>query len=204
MSVDFDSIMKMPAIGQVIANAIEEGRKHGQTFLSDSCWMNDRDRMANYALYEATLWSVGSGIGNGLLGIAGIPTDVAITLYSQVKLSSTLFTIYGIDITNQATQPLVLAAAAGVTISELANNLGTRAATQAIQKALMSIPGKTFAEINKALGIKIISKAGEKTLLNVAKMMPGIGSIVSGTVNGVTMNATGHGIITFVKAWKRA
>lgn len=147
MSVDFDSIIKMPAMGQVIANAIEEGRQHGQTFLCDSCWMNDRDRMANHAIHEATLWSVGSGIGNGLLGIAGIPTDVAITLYSQVKLSSTLFTIYGIETTSRATRPLVLAAAAGVTISELANYLGTRAATQAIEKALMSIPGKIFAEI---------------------------------------------------------
>lgn len=64
--------------------------------------------MANRAIYESTLWSVGSGIGsgigNGLLGIAGIPTDVSITLYSQVKLSFTLFTIYGIDTTSQATQ----------------------------------------------------------------------------------------------------
>lgn len=67
----------------------------------------------------------------------------------------------------------------------------------------MSIPSKTFAEVNKALGIKIISKAGEKTLLNVAKIMPGIGSIVSGTVNGVMMNACGHSIIAFIKVWKR-
>lgn len=55
--------------------------------------------------------------------------------------------------------------------------MGTHTATQAIQ-ILMSIPSKTFAEVNKALGIKIISKAGEKTLLNITKIMPGIGSIV--------------------------
>lgn len=201
--MDFDSIMKMPAIGQAIAHAIEDGRQWGQTFLSDSHWCNDRDRMANQVIFESTFWSVGNGIGNGLLGIAGIPTDIAITLYSQVKLSSTLFTIYGINTTSRATQPLVLAAAAGVTLSELANYLGTHAATQAIQKVLMSIPSKTFAEVNKALGIKIISKAGEKTLLNVAKIMPGIGSIVSGTVNGVMMNACGHSVIAFIKAWKR-
>lgn len=166
MGLDFDSIMNMPAIGQAIAHAIEDERQWGQTFLSDSHWCNDRDRMANQVIFESTLWSVGNGIGNELLGIAGIPNDIAITLYSQVKLSSTLFIIYGINTTSRATQPLVLAAAAGVTLSELANYLGTHTATQAIQKVLMSILSKTFAEVNKALGIKIISKAGEKTLLN--------------------------------------
>ncbi|AUB38739.1 hypothetical protein COO91_04714 [Nostoc flagelliforme CCNUN1] len=67
----------------------------------------------------------------------------------------------------------------------------------------MSIPGKIFAEINKALGIKLISKAGEKTLVNVATMMPFIGSVIGGTVNGVMMNACGHGVIAFIHAWNR-
>ncbi|MEA5625764.1 hypothetical protein [Nostoc sp. UHCC 0251] len=68
----------------------------------------------------------------------------------------------------------------------------------------MSIPGKTFAEINKALEIKLISKAGEKTLVNVATMMPFIGSAIGGTVNGVMMNACGHGVIAFIKIWNRS
>ena len=160
--------------------------------------------MANHAIYESTLWSIGNGIWNGLLGIARIPTDIAITLYSQVKLSSTLFTIYGIDPTNSSAQLLVLAAAAGISVAELANHLGTLAATQAIEKALLSISNKTFTQINKALGIKIISKTGQKTLINVAKIMPGIGSIVNGTVNGVMMNACGHSVLAFIKAWKGA
>jgi hypothetical protein len=204
MSLDLDSIMKMPAIGQVISHAIEEGRLWGETFLSDSSWWDNKDKMANHAIYESTLWSVGNGIWNGLLGIAGIPTDIAITLYSQVKLSSTLFTIYRIDTTSPSTHLLVLAAAAVVTVSELANHLGTLTAKQAIQKALLSIPRKTFTEINKVLGIKLISKTGEKTLLNIAKIIPGIGCVIGGTVNGVMMNACGHSVVAFIKAWKRA
>ncbi len=202
--MDFESIMNMPIIGQTITSAIEGGNKWGQTYVNDSRWTDDRDKMANNVIYQSTLWSVGNGISNGLLGIAGIPGDVAITLYSQVKLTSALFTIYGIDITSHSTQPLVLAAAAGVSVSELANKLGTKAAQQAIQKALMSVPGKTFTEINKTLGIKLISKAGEKTLLNIAKIVPFIGSAVGGTVNGVMMNACGHSVIAFIKVWNRS
>ncbi len=202
--MDFDSIMKMPVIKETIAHAMEGGREWGQTYLNDSRWWGNKDKMANNVIYQSTLWSVGEGIGSGLVGLAGIPLDVVSTLYSQVKLASTLFTIYGIDTKSQSAQPLILAAAAGVSLAELANQLGTKAASQAIQKALMSIPGKTFAEINKALGIKLISKAGEKTLVNVAKMMPFIGSAVGGTVNGVMMNACGHSVIAFIKAWKKS
>lgn len=55
MGLDFDSIMKMPAIGQAIAHAIEDGREWGQTFLSNSHWRDDRDRMANQVIFESTL-----------------------------------------------------------------------------------------------------------------------------------------------------
>jgi hypothetical protein len=202
--MDFDSIMKMPVIGQTITHAIEGGREWGQTYLDDPRWWDDKDKMANNAIYQSTLWSVGTGVGTGFAGLAGIPADVVSTLYSQVKLASALFTIYEIDTASPSAQPLILAAAAGVSLAELANHLGTKAASQAIQKALMSIPGKTFAQINKVLGIKLISKTGEKTLVNVAKIMPVIGSAVSGTVNGVMMNACGHSVIKFIKVWQRS
>jgi hypothetical protein len=148
--------------------------------------------------------SVGNGIASGVVGVAGIPVDVATALYSQVKLASSLFNIYEIDTKSESAQPLILAAAAGVTVSEFANTPGTKAAQQAIQKALMSIPNKTFVEINKALGIKLIAKTGEKTLLNVAKIVPFVGSAVGGTGNGVMMNACGHSVKVFIKAWNQS
>ncbi|MEH2179618.1 EcsC family protein [Nostoc sp.] len=202
--MDFESIINMPVIGQTIAYAIEDGRQWGLSFANNFYWVGNRDNIANLMILESTVWSVGNGILSGLVGLAGIPTDIAITLYSNVKLASALFALYSIDVRSESSRLLVLAAAAGVSVSELANELGTKAASQAIQKALMSIPGKTFAEINKALGIKLISKAGEKTLVNVAKIIPFIGSAVGGTVNGVMMNACGHSVIAFIKAWNRS
>ncbi|MEH2238375.1 hypothetical protein [Nostoc sp.] len=158
--------------------------------------------MVNHAIYESTLWSVGNGIASGVVGVAGIPFEIVSTLYAQVKLASTLFAIHKIDTYSESARLLVLAAAAGVSVSELANQLGTQVGiqvgSQAIQKALMSIPGKTFAEINKALGIKLISKAGEKTLVNISTMIPLIGFPIIGVIDGVMMNACGHSVIAFI------
>ena len=200
--MNYESIMKLPIIGQIIVNGIEDGRKWGQSYLEDSRWCGVQDKMANHAIYESVIWSVGEGVASGIVGVAGITLDVVSTLYSQVKLTSTLFTIYGIDTNSPETKPLILAAAAGVSLSELANKLGTRATSKAIQKALMSVPGKTFVQINKALGIKLISKVGENTLVNVAKIMPLIGGAVGGTVNAVMMNTCGYLAIAFIKAYQ--
>lgn len=205
--MDFNAIMELPAIGKIIADAIRSGSEWGEEFSNDSKWKGDKDRMAHHAIYESTLWSVGTGAATGLGGVLGmvigVPTDVGVTLYSQVKLAATLFAIYEIDTNDKAAKPLILAAAAGVGVSELATTLGTSIGAKAIRAALMSVPGKVFAQINKTLGIKLISKAGEKTLVNVAKMVPFLGSAVGGTVNGVMMNACGHATIAFIKALKQ-
>lgn len=200
--MDINAIMDLPAIGTTIADAIHSGSEWGEKFLYDPQWQKDKNRMANHVIYESTMWSIGTGVTTGIGGLAGIPADVAFTLYSQVKLAATLFTIYEIDTRDKSAQPIILAAAAGVSVAELATQLGTSVGVKAIRSALMSVPGKVFAQINKALGIKLVSKAGEKTLVNVAKMMPFIGSAVGGTVNGVMMNACGHSTLAFIKAFR--
>ena len=199
--MDVNAIMDLPGIGDTIASAIHSGSEWGKEFLHDPQWQGDKNRMANHIIYESTMWSIGTGVTTGLGGLAGIPADVAFTLYSQVKLAATLFTIYEIDTRDKSTQPIILAAA-GVGAAELATQLGTSIGVKAIRSALMSVPGKVLAQINKALGIKLISKAGEKTLLNVAKIVPFLGSPVTGMVNGVMMNACGHFTLIFIKAFK--
>lgn len=104
--------MNMPVIGQTIAYAIEDGRQWGLSFANNFYWVGNRDNIANLMILESTVWSVGNGIVNGLIGLAGIPTDIAITLYSNVKLASALFALYGIDMRSESSRLLVLAAAA--------------------------------------------------------------------------------------------
>lgn len=199
--MSLESLIELPIIKQAIAGAVADGRTWGQAFLNDPNWQEDRDRMSEHAIYESTLWSLGNGIGSGILGFVGIPSDLAVTLYSQVKLSSALFTIHAVESTNKSI-PLVLAAAAGVSMAELANYLGVNVAKHTVEKALMSVPSKVFIDINRMIGIKLISKTGQKTLLNVSKILPIFSSVASGTVNAVMMNACGYSILTFIKNWK--
>ncbi len=240
--MEFDLIIRLPAIlpqgvasaiAQTIAVAIEHGREWGQRFLNDSSWRGNKKKMAKYAIKESSRWTVWNGFTSGLFGIAEIPSQVGVAIYSQIKLAATLFTIYDIDTTKRSTQALVLAAAAGVSVAELANylptNLTTNTPQPGIEKTLMSIPGKTFVEIHKNLGIRLLANTGGISV-NTNQVVPHVGSTIlypqppkaiseaqrkyamaaatperniANQVDEVSMNACGNTVINFINTWKQ-
>lgn len=157
-------------IVQTVALAIEHGREWGQLFINDLSWKGNKTKMAKHAISESAIYTFKNNINNEIYGdffnTAGIPSEITALLYSHIKLTSTLFTIYGIDTIRATAHPLVLAAASGVSVTELANQLETSSKPQAIQKALQSVSRNQFAEINKLLGARLIAKFKERESVN--------------------------------------
>lgn len=48
------------------------------------------------------------------------------------------------------------------------------------EKAIQKIPGKALVKINQKIGFRFITKFGEKGVLNLGKMIPGVGAIING------------------------
>lgn len=42
------------------------------------------------------------------------------------------------------------------------------------------IPGKTLTKINQKVGFRFLTKFGEKGLINIGKMIPVVGALISG------------------------
>jgi hypothetical protein len=177
--MNIDSGIRLQAIGQTVASAIEHGRDWGERFLNDSSWKGDKKKMAKHAVSESTFASLRKNINSRVSATAEISSEVTMSLYSQVKLASTLFTIYEIDTIRVSSQSLVLAAVAGVSITELANQLEINPTQQNIQKALVSVPSKKIAELNKTLGIKLMSQ-----------------------VSDTKINICGHSVKAFIQAYR--
>jgi hypothetical protein len=170
MLFDISSGIRLHVIGQTVALAIEHGREWGQLFLNDLSWRGNKAKMAKHAISESAIYTLRKKINDDLNGdffnTATISSEITELLYSHIKLTSTLFTIYGIDTVKVTAHPLVLAAASGVSFTEFANQLQTTSAPCAIQKALQSVSRNQFAEINKLLGAKLIDKFKEPDTLN--------------------------------------
>ncbi|MEH2420871.1 MAG: hypothetical protein V7K48_07945 [Nostoc sp.] len=50
--MDFESIMKMPVIGQTIAYAIEDVRQWGLSFANNFYWVGNKDNIANLMIED--------------------------------------------------------------------------------------------------------------------------------------------------------
>ncbi len=59
-------------------------------------------------------------------------------------------------------------------------------------RVIMFIPGKMFIEINKQVGFRLLTKAGEKGAINLIRCVPIFGGAVSGGFDASTCRAIGH------------
>ncbi|URR34480.1 EcsC family protein [Thermosynechococcus sp. HN-54] len=190
--------------------AIQDGREWGYQFLCDSRWGGDRDRMANHAIYEATLWSVGSGVTTGAMGWFGLPLDVGYFYYAQIKLAAALFTIYGLDPEDQSVLMMLIAAAFGVTAAELANYFGTQFCQQVFntfarrsaQKNLAKLLSTVLQQLPRPLFRQIVGRVSSKSLALPARAVPLVSGVISGATNAVMMNICGHGVCTVIKTFR--
>ncbi|WP_298976022.1 hypothetical protein [uncultured Thermosynechococcus sp.] len=195
---------------KLLLPAIKEGRQWGSRFLRDPRWGGDRDRMAKHAIYEATLWSVGSGVATGVIGLAGVPLDVAYFYHAQVKLAAALFTIHGLDTEDQAVLMILIPAALGVTAAELANYFGNQFCRQvfktlsrrAAQKNLSPVLISVFKQLPRPLLRQIVGKASSKSSTLPARAVPLMSAVIGGTTNAIMMNICGHGVCAVIKTFR--
>ncbi|MCA6604123.1 MAG: hypothetical protein IM533_06475, partial [Pseudanabaena sp. M007S1SP1A06QC] len=68
---------------------------------------------------------------------------------------------------------------------------GIAIGTKITQKLIKQIPGKVLIEINKKIGFRLITKAGEKGVINLMKLVPLVGGIVGGSFDGIFVNTCG-------------
>ncbi|QQE63619.1 hypothetical protein GFS31_02860 [Leptolyngbya sp. BL0902] len=199
MSFKFDP-SKIPFLIELMEKAIQDGREWGLDLLNESKHKHGRKKIAIHAINMSTLWSIGKGIATGIAGLLALPADLVDTVYSQVKLSATLFTIRGYDTANEGNWVFIVAAAIGISVHKLAKYLGVHA-IKALNKVLLPKSFRILMKMNQTLAIKFGAKIFGKNVVKVAKAVPAIGGVIGGGVNGVTMLLCGRGVIRFMDDW---
>lgn len=200
MGFEFDA-SKIPLLINIMEKAIQDGREWGLQLLDEAQNKRDKRKISTDAIHVSTLWSIGTGIVTGFTGIFGIPADVVDAVYSQVKLSSALLTINGFDTADESKWVLIISAASGISVRKLSKYLGFYS-VKALQKALLPKSFRLIMKMNERFALKIASKLFSKNVVKTAKIIPAVGGIVGGTVNGVTMFLLGNAILTFIDEWK--
>ena len=77
-------------------------------------------------------------------------------------------------------------------------NTGVQIGQKSTAAALERLPARALAEVNKRVGYQLVSKAGEKGVINLTKLVPLVGGPIGAAVDGVSCKTiAGYAMRTF-------
>lgn len=171
---------------------LPSAKKVAEDHLSKAASIEDA---INSIIAWRTTYGIGTGFIAGLGGIAAMPITIPAGLAASYAIgantAAAIAYLRGYDILSDQVRTMVLGCLIGEAIEEIIQTAGIKLGTKVCQNLIKQIPGKVLIEINKKIGFRLITKAGEKGVINLMKMVPLVGGVVGGTFDGIFVNSCG-------------
>lgn len=137
-----------------------------------------------------------SGFLTGLGGIVTlpvtIPANIGSLLYIQMRMIACTAYMGGYDLESDQTQTLVYACLAGVAVNQIFKLATIKFGVKLGNSMIKKIPGRVLTKINQKVGFKFITKFGTKGIVNLWKLLPGVGGVVGGGLDLVETKVIGN------------
>lgn len=136
-----------------------------------------------------------SGFLTGLGGLitlpVAVPANVASVLYVQLRMIGTLAVLGGYDLRDDEVQTLVYLALVKSSVTDVCKSVGVQTANRVTLELLKKLPGTVLTKINQKVGFRLVTKFGEKGVVNLVKVVPVAGGVVGGGVDLIGTRAIG-------------
>lgn len=124
-----------------------------------------------------------SGFVTGLGGLItlpiAVPANITSVLFVQIRMIQGIAFIGGYNLQDDRIQTFIYACLAGISVNQVFKKFGITFGQKVTANTISKIPGKVLTQINKAIGFRFITKAGEKGLVNLGKLTPVIGGPIN-------------------------
>ena len=196
-SLTHDTIMK--ALDWSYDKAINGGVPGMDTAieLADNYLQKNGELDAN--VKSLILWqntkSATSGFITGLGGIitlpVAIPANLASVILVQMRMVAAIAHMGGYDVKDDQVKTFVYTCLAGNEAKDILKNAGIQVGRKIAVSGIKKIPFEVIKKINQAVGFRLLTKFGEKGVINLGKMVPFAGGVIGGTVDAITTNTIG-------------
>jgi len=154
------------------------------------------DEQVKSLIYWQNTKSATSGFLTGLGGVitlpVAIPANITSVIFVQVRMAAAIAYMGGYDLEDDQVKSFVYVCLAGNGAKDILKNAGIQIGKKLAVSGIKKIPFAVIKKINQAVGFRLLTKFGEKGVINLGKMVPLAGGIIGGTVDAVTTNAIGH------------
>lgn len=180
-----NSVAGIPGMGSAIDLAAD--------YMTDTDSLeNNIDSLIRWQNTKAGAAGFVAGMGGLVTMPIGIPANIASTLYIQIRMIAAIAHMAGHDIKHDKVKTLVylclLGGGMGEVLKDIGTTVGTKFLTNYIQK---NVTREMLVKINKAVGFRLVTKAGSKGVINLTKAVPLLGGVISGSFDAFATNLVG-------------
>ena len=145
--------------------------------------------MLNNQIIKCTTSGFITGFGGIITLPVTVPANIGSVLYVHMRMIACTAYMAGFELNSDQTQTFVYACLAGVSVNKLVKQAGIKFGVKFANGLIKKIPGKVLTKINQKVGFRFITKFGSKGIINLGKLVPGVGAVIGGGLDLVETKA---------------
>ncbi|MPN15312.1 hypothetical protein SDC9_162642 [bioreactor metagenome] len=112
-----------------------------------------------------------------------IPANISSVIYVQMRMIACCAYMAGYDLKSDQAQTFVYACLAGVAVNGVLKQAGIKFGVKLTEGAIKKIPGNVLTKVNQKVGFRLVTKFGSKGIVNLGKLLPGVGAVIGGSLD---------------------
>lgn len=168
----------------------------------------DREEAIRRLVATHVRLAAASGFVTGLGGVVTLPITVPAAMAGlyiiATRMAAGIAHLRGYDVETDEVRSAVLVSLLGSAGATVLRNAGIEIGQRSTAAALRRLPGRVLVELNKRVGFRLVTKAGEKGVVNLTKLVPLVGGPIGAAVDGVSCRTiAGYAMRTFTPIVRR-
>lgn len=173
---------------------LDNAQELAQSYLNSS---GDLESKINSLIRWQNTKSVTSGFVTNLGGLitmpVAIPANFASVIFIQIRMIAAIAHMCGHNLRDDKVKTLVYVSLCGSAVKDIFKDVGVQLGTKLTMSMVNKyLTGEVVKQINKAVGFRLVTIAGTKGTINVVKMVPFVGGLIAGTIDGISTNTIGN------------
>ena len=138
------------------------------------------DPLIKWQMANAGTASFVASLGGVVTLPVALPANVASVTYIQLRMIAAIAHLRGHDIESDPVRSLALACLCGARVTDLVKDVGWRLGAPVAHEVVKRLSGDGLKQLNRAIACRVAAVAGTSTSVNMTKLMPVLGGVISG------------------------
>ena len=149
------------------------------------------DKFINWQQAKCATSGFLAGLGGIITLPVAIPANISSVIYIQTRMIATIACMKGYDLNDDQVRTLVYVSLTGQAAADILKQAGIKIGTKMSSVLIKRMPIEIIKQINKRVGFRLVTKFGEKGVINLGKCVPIVGGVIGGTVDAVGTRTIG-------------